>query len=349
MFNINDKIMNERYVATPYALFTNPKYEEVDHMAKYVYSFLLSKLALSQKNHWCDKDGNLYCKASVRSLALLLGTSKSSISRKLSTLENVGLILRKHVAWCHADLIFLNKVEECEMSQNDNEGDSCPFSYPSNVPRPNHVENDNVPPVRPDYKNNITKEIHNVKQQHNIESTNSMYTQAQEDSSDVDVVMSTLNSFGFVKSLAVRAIKQYGVRRVREAIEIMRSQIDNVRNKAAFIYSALKNNYQLTKKQENTTPIVQIATESDSKGVVEEDRSNHTNEPANTPCEPSTEKYVVQERPKVDTESEEKVQAMKDWIGRIYKQRGEVVGALHRWMENHGLKLNENGDVVPAV
>lgn len=341
MFNINENITTGKYIAVPCALYTNPKYAEVDDTAKIVYSFLISRLKLSQQNSWHDEDGNLYCKASVRELAKHFDTSKSCISRKLIMLEKVGLIFRKQIGWCNADLIFPNKVEDNEDSQNDF---SCRPTVPPSDPNLGHA----VPQMRPNNNNNITREI-NVKQQHTDSTTLSNIECAADDTGDVNVVVKLLENFGVTAGAVRKLIHQYPVARIKEVVQVVRERVSAIHNVAGYIYSALKNNYQFTKKQENTTPIVQIVTESDSKGALEEDRSNHTNEPISAPCEPPTEKYVVQERPKVDTESEEKVQSMKDWISRIYKQRGEVVRPLHKWMENHGLRLDENGDVVPAI
>lgn len=350
MITKNYNPTNQPSVFAPKAIWKNKKYKDLDPMSKLVYIALLDRISLSLKNGWWNKEGNVYCRATVRNLAEEFSQTPGNMSKKLKTLEEWGLIVRKTTGMGHADIIFVNEVEPDDHEKNSDDEDFFLYKGVAVEKKKISKKTASVAEMQPNNNNITILENINVKQQHNIESNNSMYTQEQqEESSDVDVVMSTLNSFGFVKSLAVRAIKQYGVRRVREAIEIMRSQMDNVRNKAAFIYAALKNNYQLTKKQENTTPIIQIVTESDSKVALEEDRSNHTNESTNTPCEPPTEKYVVQERPKVDTESEEKIQSMKEWIGRIYKERGEIVRPLHKWMENHGLKLNDDGDVVPAV
>lgn len=337
---------NQPYVCAPKAIWKNKKYKDLDPMSKLVYISLLDKLSLSKKNGWCDEDGKLYCKATVRTLGEEFCQTPGNMSKKLKALEEWGLIVRKSTGWCHADIIFVNEVEPEEKNNN-----SDSFWHNGVADKTKNVSSKkvDVAEMQPNNNNIIIQENNNVKQQHTDSTTLSNIECAADDTGDVNVVVKLLENFGVTAGAVRKLIHQYPVARIKEVVQVVRERVSAIHNVAGYIYSALKNNYQFTKKQENTTPIVQIVTESDSKGALEEDRSNHTNEPISAPCEPPTEKYIVQERPKVDTESEEKIQSMKDWISRIYKQRGEVVRPLHKWMENHGLRLDENGDVVPAI
>ena len=76
----------------PYARFlldTN-----LSHTAKLLYTLLLDRATLSQKNHWVDAQGRIYVVYPLSSLAKDLGCSISSITRSFTELENAQLVER---------------------------------------------------------------------------------------------------------------------------------------------------------------------------------------------------------------------------------------------------------------
>lgn len=76
----------------PYAHFlldTN-----LSHTAKPLYTLLLDRATLSQKNNWIDAQGHIYVIYPLSHLAKDLGCCISSVTRAFSELENAQLVER---------------------------------------------------------------------------------------------------------------------------------------------------------------------------------------------------------------------------------------------------------------
>ena len=67
---------------------------DLNHTAKLLYTLLLDRATLSQKNNWIDAQGRIYVVYPLSSLAKDLGCSISSITRSFSELENAQLVER---------------------------------------------------------------------------------------------------------------------------------------------------------------------------------------------------------------------------------------------------------------
>ena len=76
----------------PYARFLLDT--DLSHTAKLLYTLLLDRATLSQKNHWIDAQGRIYVVYPLSSLAKDLGCSISSITRSFTELENAQLVER---------------------------------------------------------------------------------------------------------------------------------------------------------------------------------------------------------------------------------------------------------------
>ena len=70
----------------PYARFLLDT--DLSHTAKLLYTLLLDRATLSQKNNWIDAQGHIYVIYPLSSLAKDLRCSISSITRAFSELEN---------------------------------------------------------------------------------------------------------------------------------------------------------------------------------------------------------------------------------------------------------------------
>lgn len=102
----------------PYARFlfdTN-----MNHTAKMVYTLLLDRATLSQKNNWVDERGFVYVVFPLSSLSEVLRCSTMSIKRALRSLENAGLIERKRGKLTVPNSIFVKVPTEqkCSVAQN---------------------------------------------------------------------------------------------------------------------------------------------------------------------------------------------------------------------------------------
>ena len=76
----------------PYARFLLDT--DLSHTAKLLYTLLLDRATLSQKNNWVDAQGRIYVVYPLSSLAKDLGCSISSITRSFTELENAQLVER---------------------------------------------------------------------------------------------------------------------------------------------------------------------------------------------------------------------------------------------------------------
>ena len=77
----------------PYARFLLDT--DLSHTAKLLYTLLLDRATLSQKNNWMDERGFVYVIFPLSSLSDALRCSTMSIKRALSSLEDADLIERK--------------------------------------------------------------------------------------------------------------------------------------------------------------------------------------------------------------------------------------------------------------
>ena len=66
----------------------------LSHTAKLLYTLLLDRATLSQKNNWVDSQGRIYVVYLLSHLAKDLGCCISSITRAFSELENAQLVER---------------------------------------------------------------------------------------------------------------------------------------------------------------------------------------------------------------------------------------------------------------
>ena len=58
-YRVSD-VVNEEFLRFPLTLLANPKYREMSLEAKFIYSLLLNRLTLSQKNNWINEDNEVY-------------------------------------------------------------------------------------------------------------------------------------------------------------------------------------------------------------------------------------------------------------------------------------------------
>ena len=76
----------------PYARFLLDT--DLSHTAKLLYTLLLDRATLSQKNNWVNEQGRIYVIYPVSNLAEDLGCSISSVTRAFTELENSEFVER---------------------------------------------------------------------------------------------------------------------------------------------------------------------------------------------------------------------------------------------------------------
>ena len=82
----SNETLENKFYQIPQELFVNSLYKnKLNSDSKILYSFLLDRLTLSQKNHWIDKEGNIYLiftRDEVCNKLKELGSSKNDFKLK---------------------------------------------------------------------------------------------------------------------------------------------------------------------------------------------------------------------------------------------------------------------------
>ena len=89
---------------------------DLSHTAKLLYTLLLDRATLSQKNNWVDERGFIYVIFPLSSLSKALRCSTMSIKRALSSLEDADLIERKRSRITVPNSIFVKVPTEQKCS-----------------------------------------------------------------------------------------------------------------------------------------------------------------------------------------------------------------------------------------
>lgn len=94
---------------------------DLSHTAKLLYTLLLDRATLSQKNNWMDERGFVYVIFLLSSLSDALRCSTMSIKRALRSLEDADLIERRRGRIIVPNSIFVKvpTVQKCSPAWND--------------------------------------------------------------------------------------------------------------------------------------------------------------------------------------------------------------------------------------
>ena len=110
----------------PYARFLLDT--DLSHTAKLLYTLLLDRATLSQKNNWIDTQGHIYVIYPLSHLAKDLGCCISSVTRAFSELENAQLMERIRSGFSKPSRILLkvpHTTQNCTISVCKNAEDDC--------------------------------------------------------------------------------------------------------------------------------------------------------------------------------------------------------------------------------
>ena len=110
----------------PYARFLLDT--DLSHTAKLLYTLLLDRATLSQKNNWIDTQGHIYVIYPLSHLAKDLGCCISSVTRAFSELENAQLMERIRSGFSKPSRILLkvpHTTQNCTIAVCKNAEDDC--------------------------------------------------------------------------------------------------------------------------------------------------------------------------------------------------------------------------------
>ena len=101
---------------------------DLSRTAKLLYTLLLDRATLSQKNNWIDAQGRIYVLYPLSSLAKDLGCSISSITRSFTELENAQLVERIRSGFSKPSRILLkvpHTTQNCTVIVSKNAEHDC--------------------------------------------------------------------------------------------------------------------------------------------------------------------------------------------------------------------------------
>mgnify|MGYP000002975920 FL=1 len=110
----------------PYARFLLDT--DLSHTAKLLYTLLLDRATLSQKNNWIDTQGHIYVIYPLSHLAKDLGCCISSVTRAFSELENAQLVERIRSGFSKPSRILLKvpyTTQNCAVTVCKNAEHDC--------------------------------------------------------------------------------------------------------------------------------------------------------------------------------------------------------------------------------
>ena len=110
----------------PYACFLLDT--DLSHTAKLLYTLLLDRATLSQKNNWIDAQDRIYVVYPLSHLAKDLGCCISSVTRAFSELENAQLVERIRSGFSKPSRILLKvpyTTQNCAVTVYKNAKDDC--------------------------------------------------------------------------------------------------------------------------------------------------------------------------------------------------------------------------------
>ena len=178
----------------PYARFLLDT--DLSHTAKLLYTLLLDRATLSQKNNWVDERGFVYVIFPISSLSEALRCSTMSIKRALHSLEDADLIERRRGRITVPNSIFVKVPTE----------QKCSFVWNDSVPSDGTEMISSMEQkcsTNQRYKNNL-KDSHLIKttvapltfgEYHNIFLTEKEYKQLKADFFGLDDLIEQLSAY----------------------------------------------------------------------------------------------------------------------------------------------------------
>ena len=174
----------------------------LSHTAKLLYTLLLDRATLSQKNNWIGAQGRIYVLYPLSSLAKDLRCSISSITRAFSELENAQLAERVRSGFSKPSRILLKiplTTQNCTITVCKNAEHDC--AEPSSMIAQKCTPNQRKPNQR--NKNNLknnhlirTTEAHlTFGEYRNVFLTEKEYKQLNVDFSELDSLIEQLSAY----------------------------------------------------------------------------------------------------------------------------------------------------------
>ena len=109
-YRISD-VVGDEFLRFPLTLLANPKYKEMSLEAKFIYSLLLNRLTLSQKNGWINEENEVYLIYTREEAANILNISYKKTIAAFRELIDKGLLYEKRQGRGYPNLLYVLKAE----------------------------------------------------------------------------------------------------------------------------------------------------------------------------------------------------------------------------------------------
>ncbi len=109
-YRVSD-VVNDEFLRFPLTLLANPKYKEMSLEAKFIYSLLLNRLTLSQKNGWINEENEVYLIYTREDAANILNISYKKTIAAFRELIDKGLLYEKRQGRGYPNLLYVLKAE----------------------------------------------------------------------------------------------------------------------------------------------------------------------------------------------------------------------------------------------
>ena len=109
-YRISD-VISENFLRIPLTLLANTKYKQMSLEAKFIYSLLLNRLSLSQKNNWINENKEVYLIYTREDAAKLLNITYKKTIAAFKELNENGLLYEQRQGRGYPNLLYLLKAE----------------------------------------------------------------------------------------------------------------------------------------------------------------------------------------------------------------------------------------------
>lgn len=117
-YRVSD-VVGDQFLRVPFSLLANPKYKQMSLEAKFIYSLLLNRMTLSQRNNWINKDNEVYLIYTRQEAAEALNiTYKKSIAAFKELIQN-GLLHEQRQGLGAPNLLYVLKAELTDEDATD--------------------------------------------------------------------------------------------------------------------------------------------------------------------------------------------------------------------------------------
>lgn len=173
-YRISD-VVNDEFLRFPLTLLANPKYKEMSLEAKFIYSLLLNRLTLSQKNGWVNQDNEVYLIYTREEAANMLNISYKKTIAAFRELIGKGLLYEKRQGRGYPNLLYVLKTELSDTEATKFSKEYCQTTDDTAAEKPNAshdlqiCSNDISRPVKTTVRDMTKLDILNC--QHNMSKT----------------------------------------------------------------------------------------------------------------------------------------------------------------------------------